>query len=123
MPVPAITHSRRPLTFSVDARNERGESVPTDIAGEHPLTLYIDKREIVTLMTLGAAPECLAIGYLRNQRLVKSIEDILAVQVDWEVNSVAINTRHGIADLDGRMEKRTVTTGCGQGTVFGSLME
>ncbi len=119
---PEITAAKRPLTFTVDARNERGESAPTDIAGEHPLTLYVDKREIVTLMTLGAAPEALALGYLRNQRLVKSIEEIISVQVDWEVSSVAITTRAGLADLDGRMEKRTVTTGCGQGTVFGELM-
>ena len=121
--LPQITHARRPLTYAVDARNERGEVVPTDIAGEHPLTLYVDKREIVTLMTLGAAPEALAIGYLRNQRLVGSIEDILAVQVDWDVAAVAVTTRSGIADIDGRMEKRTVTTGCGQGTVFGALMD
>ncbi len=120
---PQITHATRPLTFTVEARNERGEVVPTDIAGEHPLTLYVDKREIVTLMTLGAAPEALAIGYLRNQRLVGGIDEILAVQVDWDVNSVVVTTRHGIADLDGRMEKRTVTTGCGQGTVFGALMD
>ena len=120
---PQITHARRPLTFTVDARNERGEVVPTDIAGEHPLTLYVDKREIVTLMTLGAAPEALAIGYLRNQRLVGSIEEILAVQVDWDVAAVAVTTKSGIADIDGRMEKRTVTTGCGQGTVFGALMD
>ncbi len=120
---PQITHAVRPLTFTVEARNERGEVVPTDIAGENPLTLYVDKREIVTLMTLGAAPEALAIGYLRNQRLAGSIEEILAVQVDWDVNSVVVTTRSGLADLDGRMEKRTVTTGCGQGTVFGDLME
>jgi FdhD protein len=120
---PQITHAVRPLTFTVEARNERGEVLPTEIAGEHPLTLYVDKREIVTLMTLGSAPEALAIGYLRNQRLVSSIEEILAVQVDWEVNSVAVTTRNGLADLDGRMEKRTVTTGCGQGTVFGELMD
>ena len=120
---PQITHAQRPLTFTVDARNERAEIVPTEIAGEHPLTLYVDKREIVTLMTLGAAPEALAIGYLRNQRLVGSIEEILAVQVDWEVGAVAVTTRSGIADIDGRMEKRTVTTGCGQGTVFGALMD
>jgi FdhD protein len=74
-------------------------------------------------MTLGAAPEALAIGYLRNQRLVDSIEDIVAVQADWEVGAVAVTTRHGLADLDGRMQKRTVTTGCGQGTVFGALMD
>src|SRR5712692_11405361 len=106
---PSITSASRPLTFTVDARNERGELIPTAIAGEHPLTLYIDKREIVTLMTLGAAPEALAIGYLRNQRLVKSIDEIKAVQVDWETESVAVTTRHGIQDLDGRMKKRTVT--------------
>ncbi len=120
---PQLTHAVRPLTFTVAASNERGESLPTEIAGEHPLTLYVDKREIVTLMTLGAAPEALAIGYLRNQRLVGGIEEIVAVQVDWEVNAVAVTTRSGIADLDGRMEKRTVTTGCGQGTVFGALMD
>jgi FdhD protein len=120
---PTLTHTSRPLTFTVDALNEAGETEPTAIAGEHPLTLYVDKREIVTLMTLGAAPEALAIGYLRNQRLVRTIEDIDAVQVDWEVNAAVVTTRGGIADLDGRMEKRTVTTGCGQGTVFGDLME
>ena len=97
--------------------------MPTPIAGEHPLTLYIDKREIVTLMTLGQAPEALAIGYLRNQRLVKSIDDIAAVQVDWETDSVVVTTRKGIKGLADKMKKRTVTTGCGQGTVFGDLME
>ncbi len=120
---PQITRATRPLTFSVEAHNERGEIVPTEIAGEHALTLYVDKREIVTLMTLGAAPEALAVGYLRNQRLVRDIEEIMSVQVDWDVNAVAVTTRSGIADLDGRMAKRTVTTGCGQGTVFGALMD
>src|SRR4051812_32304887 len=120
---PRISHARRPLTFEVEALNERGEILPTSIAGEHPLTLYVDKREIVTLMTLGQAPEALAIGYLRNQRLVKSIEQIAEVQVDWETDAVAITTRTPISGLDARMEKRTVTTGCGQGTVFGDLMD
>ncbi len=118
-----LTHASKPLTFEVEAINERGEAVPTPIAGEHPLTLYIDKREIVTLMTLGQAPEALAIGYLRNQRLVKSIDEIAAVQVDWETASVAITTRRALKGLDEKMKKRTVTTGCGQGTVFGDLME
>jgi FdhD protein len=120
---PQISNTQRTLTYTVEARNERGEVLPTDIAGEHALTLYVDKREIVTLMTLGAAPEALAIGYLRNQRLVGSLDEIVTVQVDWEVNAVAVTTRDGIADLDGRMEKRTVTTGCGQGTVYGELMD
>jgi FdhD protein len=119
---PVLTNAARPATFEVEAYNERGEMVPTSIAGEHPLTLYLDKREIVTLMTLGHAPEALAIGYLRNQRLVDSIEDIAAVQVDWETESVAVTTR-GKKDVRRKMAKRTVTTGCGQGTVFGDLME
>jgi FdhD protein len=120
---PLLTHNARPATYTVDARDENGVVVPTPIAGEHPLTLYVDKRELVTLMTLGAAPEALAIGFLRNQRLVSSIEEIVAVQVDWEVNAVAVTTRNGLVDLDKKTEKRTATTGCGQGTVFGDLME
>lgn len=119
---PEISRTSKPLTFEVEAINERGEAVPTPIAGEHPLTLYVDKREIVTLMTLGQAPEALAIGYLRNQRLVKSIEEIAAVQVDWETASVAVTTRKPIRALQEKLKKRTVTTGCGQGTVFGDLM-
>jgi len=120
---PQLTRASKPLTFEVEAINERGEAVPTPIAGEHPLTLYVDKREIVTLMTLGQAPEALALGYLRNQRLAKSIGDIAAVQVDWETASVAITTRKPLKGLADKMKKRTVTTGCGQGTVFGDLME
>jgi len=120
---PKITQASRPLTFEVEALNERGEALPTPIAGEHPLTLYVDKREIVTLMTLGQAPEALAIGYLRNQRLVGSVEEIAAVQVDWETDAVAVTTRKRIRGLTAKMKKRTVTTGCGQGTVFGDLME
>jgi FdhD protein len=119
---PKLSSASKPLTFEVEAINERGEAVATPIAGEHPLTLYVDKREIVTLMTLGQAPEALAIGYLRNQRLVKSIEEIEAVQVDWETGSVAVTTRRPIKALKEKLRKRTVTTGCGQGTVFGDLM-
>ena len=123
MPKPEITHATRPLTVEVDALNEHGESVPTPIAGEHPLTIYIDKREIVTLMTLGAAPEALVLGYLRNQRLVEDIQDIVAVQVDWETDSAAVTTRTDNKDLGARMARRTVTSGCGQGTMFGDLMD
>jgi FdhD protein len=120
---PVISRAQRPLTFEVEAFNERGEALLAPIAGEHPLTLYVDKREVVTLMTLGQAPEALAIGYLRNQRLAQSLDEIAEVQVDWETGAVAVTTRKGIKGLGGRMKKRTVTTGCGQGTVFGDLME
>src|SRR5256885_12769037 len=95
--------------------------VPTAVAGEHPLTLYLDKREIVTLMTLGHAPEALAIGYLRNQRLVSSIEEITAVQVDWETQSVAVTTSRK-RNLEEKMGNRTVTTDRGQGPASRDLM-
>jgi FdhD protein len=120
---PKITHASRPLTFTVPSIDEHGEHGATEIAGEGPLTLYLDKREIVTLMTLGAAPEALAIGYLRNQKLLPGIEEIAAVQVDWETDAVAVTTRNGLENIEQRLGKRTVTTGCGQGTMFGDLME
>ena len=120
---PQLTDAAKPATFEVEAVNERGEMVPTAVAGEHPLTLYLDKKELVTLMTLGHAPEALAIGYLRNQRLVGALKDITAVQVDWETDSCAITTRKGVKDLKKKLGKRTVTSGCGQGTMFGNLMD
>lgn len=120
---PVLSRAGRPLTVSIPATDEHGALVPTPIAAEYPLTLYVDKREIVTLMTLGAEPEALAIGWLRNQRLVERLEDIASVQVDWETEAVAVTTRRGIAAGDERLASRTVTTGCGQGTVFGGLMD
>jgi len=120
---PLLTDAARPATFDVGAVDEHGETRVVPIAGEHPLTLYVDKQEVLTLMTLGAAPEALAIGYLRNQRLVDRLEDITAVQVDWETNAVVVTTRSGLNDLAGKTSKRTKTSGCGQGTVFGDLMD
>ena len=120
---PVLTNSARPATFTVEARDETGAVRETAIAGEHPLTLYVDKHELLTLMTLGAAPEALAIGYLRNQRLLDRIEDIVSVQVDWDVGAVVVTTRGGLRDLEEKTKKRTTTSGCGQGTVFGDLMD
>lgn len=120
---PVLSDAGLSPTHAVSATDEYGQTRETHIAGERPLTLYVDKREIVTLMTLGNRPEALALGYLRNQGFAEDIEDIKAVQVDWETESVVITTHRGIANLEQRMAKRTVTTGCGQGTVFGNLMD
>lgn len=122
-PRPDLTAARRDPTFDVDALDENGQRSTVAIAGEHPLTLYVDRRELVTLMTLGQAPEALALGFLRNQRLVDGIDEIAAVHVDWEVDAVAVTTRGGGADFSARTARRTVTTGCGQGSVFGGLMD
>jgi FdhD protein len=123
MPLPLLTQARAPLTQEIETVNEHGEAGSISIPAERPLTVYVDKRELVTLMTLGAQPEWLVLGYLRNQRLVNSVEDIESVTVDWEVGSAAVKTRGGIADIEARTSRRVVTTGCGQGSVFGGLMD
>ncbi len=110
------------LTHAVTAVNEFGESVSISVPAERALTIYVDKRELVTLMTLGASPELLVLGYLGNQRLVASPADIESITVDWDVSAAAVKTRHGIVDIEEKTAKRVVTTGCGQGSVFGDLM-
>jgi FdhD protein len=120
---PVLTEARAPLTRSVRTVNEFGEEESISIPAERDLTLYVDKRELVTLMTLGAHPEWLVLGYLRNQRLVDSPDAIESVTVDWEVNAAAVNTRAGIERIEERTAHRVVTTGCGQGSVFGHMME
>ena len=122
---PNIQMSRAsvPLVHEVEVLDEAGRKKLTHIPGERSLTIYLDKREVVTLMTLGSAPEALVLGYLRNQRLVESADDIESIQVDWETDSAAVKTRRSTVDIDALTSKRVVTTGCGQGTMFGGLME
>jgi len=123
MPLPTLTEARAPLTREIETVNEYGEHGTISIPAERPLTVYVDKRELVTLMTLGARPEWLVLGYLRNQRLVASIEEVESITVDWDVGSAAVKTRSGIDRIEERTAHRVVTTGCGQGTVFGGLMD
>ena len=122
MSLPFLTQARAPLTCAVAAVNEYGEQQPISIPAERALTVYVDKRELVTLMTLGAHPELLVLGFLRNQRLVRSVQEVESITVDWEVGAAAVKTRQGISDIEARTAKRVVTTGCGQGSVFGDLM-
>jgi FdhD protein len=122
-PLPRLTHAQAPLTCEVEAVNEYGETQRISIPAERALTVYVDKRELVTLMTLGAHPELLVLGYLRNQRLVKDAADIDSITVDWDVGAAAVKTRHGIENIEEKTARRVVTTGCGQGSVFGGLMD
>jgi FdhD protein len=119
----AMTNASVPVVHEVAIIDEFGRQKRTFIPGERSLTIYLDKREVVTLMTLGSAPEALVLGYLRNQRLVESADDIESIQVDWETDSAAVKTRRSTVDIDAITSKRVVTTGCGQGTMFGGLME
>ncbi len=120
--LPTLTQARAPLTRELEALNERGQVESVSIPAERALTVYVDKRELVTLMTLGAQPELLVLGFLRNQGLVHSVDEIESISVDWEVGAAAVKTRQGISDIEQRTAKRVVTTGCGQGSVFGDLM-
>jgi FdhD protein len=120
---PLMSSASAALTHDVDVLDERGRRTTIAIPSERALVIYVDGRELVTLMTLGAAPELLVLGYLRNQRLVRNIEDIVSIQVDWSADQVAVTTRNGIADVEARTAKKVITTGCGQGSVFGGLMD
>ncbi len=121
--LPEMTDAGLPAATAVSAVDEYGRVREGHIAAERPLTLYLDKKEIVTLMTLGTDPELLVLGWMRNQRLIAEVKQIAAIQVDWETASVAVTTFNGVPDLDQRLGRKTVTTGCGQGTVFGGLMD
>ena len=118
---PELTRSRIAPVAQATAYDAEGAKRTISIPGERPLALYVDREEIVTLMTLGQMPEELAVGYLRNQRLVESLADIVTVNVDWEVEACAVATRTGIRAE--ALERRTITSGCGQGTMFGETIE
>jgi FdhD protein len=121
--MPRLTQARCELLREIQVLDEYGERRSIHIPAERPLTVFVDKREVVTLMTLGAMPELLVLGYLRNQRLIRAVEEVESVTVDWEVGAAAVRTHSGVADLEAKTAHRVVTTGCGQGTVFGGIMD
>jgi FdhD protein len=123
MALPFLTQASAPLTREIDSVNQHGERTTISIPAERALTVYVDKRELVTLMTLGAWPEWLVLGYLLNQRLVRSASEVESVTVDWDVGAASVKTRAGIDNVEERTAHRVVTTGCGQGSVFGGLMD
>jgi len=123
MVLPSLSNARVPLTREIQTVNQHGEHGTIRIPAERSLTVYVDKRELVTLMTLGARPEWLVLGYLRNQRLIRNVNEVDSVTVDWETGAAAVKTRSGIERIDERTAHKVVTTGCGQGTVFGGLVD
>jgi FdhD protein len=119
---PRLSAAQCEALREIEIVDEYGERRRVHIPIERPLTVYVDRRELVTLMTLGSAPELLVLGYLRNQRLIESLREVESIQVDWGVAAAAVKTRHGVADIEARTARRVVTTGCGQGTVFGDIV-
>lgn len=112
-------------THRVKATDQYNDRRDVQVAGESPLTLKVNGQEVVTLMTLGTHPEELALGYVRNQRLIEAIEDVAAVNVDWDREVVEIRLTAGkkITDWKEKLAKRTITSGCGQGTMFSCTLD
>ena len=119
---PRLTAAQAELLREITILDEYGVRRCIFIPAERPLTVFVDKRELVTLMTLGACPELLVLGYLLNQRLIAAVDEVESITVDWEVAAAAVKTHRGIVDLANKTAHRVVTTGCGQGTVFGDMM-
>jgi FdhD protein len=117
---PRLTQASCELLREIEILDEHGERRRIDIPAERALTIVVDGRELVTLMTLGACPELLVLGYLHNQRLIESVSEIESIAVDWQAAAANVTMRS--RDIEAKAARRIVTTGCGQGTVFGGLM-
>ena len=120
---PFITNSVRPDTQNIEVRDEYNNIKNFPVTGELPLTIYVNKKEVVTLMTLGHYPESLVIGYLRNQGFIDNLSELESVHVDWDVNSAAVKTAAPLKDFQNKLTHKVVTSGCGQGTTFGGVWD
>jgi FdhD protein len=110
------------LTQRVTGVDQAGKPVETSVVVERPLTLYLNGQEIVTMMTIGDYPQYLAVGYLINQNMLKQGDEVTAVDYDSEIDTVVVRTK-GKTNFEEKLKKKTLTSGCAQGTAFGDLME
>ena len=110
------------LTRTVAGIDQEGRPIETAVVMERPLTLFLNGREIVTMMTIGDHPDYLAVGYLLNQNMLRPDDRIIAIDYDDELETVVVRTDRE-TDFEDKLKKKTLTSGCAQGTVFGDLME
>ena len=110
------------LVETVRATDHTGAGTETAVPVERPLTLFLNSREVVTMMTIGDYPECLAVGYLLNQNMLRPREEIVGIDVDEEIDVIVVRTEHE-TDFEEKLKRRTLTSGCAQGTAFGDVME
>src|ERR1700732_3244490 len=110
------------LTSRVDGIDQDGRQIETAVVTERPLTLFLNGREIVTMMTIGDHPDYLAVGYLLNQNMLRADDHITGIDYDEELETVVVRTDRE-TDFEDKLKKKTLTSGCAQGTVFGDLME
>jgi FdhD protein len=110
------------LSVAVRGIDQAGQPVETAVVVERPLTLFLNSREIVTMMTIGDRPDLLAVGYLLNQNMLKPGDEITAIDYEEDISTIVVRTRHE-TNFEDKLKKKTQTSGCAQGTVFGDLME
>lgn len=110
------------LVETVRATDHTGMDTEASVPVERPLTLFLNSREVVTMMTIGDYPECLAVGYLLNQNMLQPTEEIVGIDVDDEIDVVVVRTEEE-TDFEEKLKRKTLTSGCAQGTVFGDVME
>ena len=110
------------LTERVEGVAQDGSPIVTSVTVERPLTLFLNSREIVTMMTICDYPDYLAIGYLMNQNMLRPDDKIVGVEYDEEIETVVVRTAHE-TDFEDKLKKKTLTSGCAQGTIFGDMME
>ena len=110
------------LSARVQGRDQTGAAVDISVVVERPLTLFLNGREIVTMMTIGDYPEYLAVGYLLNQNMLAADDEIVGVEFDAETETAVVRTKR-VTDYEEKLKKKTLTSGCAQGTAFGDLME
>ena len=110
------------LTRTVAGIDQEGRPIETAVVMERPLTLFLNGQEIVTMMTIGDHPDYLAVGYLLNQNMLRADDRIAAIDYDDELETVVVRTDRE-TDFEKKLRKKTLTSGCAQGTVFGDLME
>lgn len=119
-----IKTSENPMqTLEVEVFDEYGEKLTKQIACERPLTVMLNWKEVVTLMTLGSRPESLVLGYLKNQSFISDPQALESVIIDWETHTAAVLTSEDTQQVEGALKKKTVTSGCGQGTMYGNVMK
>ena len=110
------------LTRRVGGIDQDGAPLTVSVTVERPLTLYLNGQEIVTMMTIGDYPEYLAVGYLVNQNMLAPDDEITGIDFDGDIDTVVVRTARD-TDFEDKLKKKTLTSGCAQGTVFGDVME
>ncbi len=110
------------LTASVVGQDQEGAKITTSVVIERPLTIFLNSQEIVTVMTVGDYPDMLAVGFLLNQNMLRVDDEIISIDFDGDLDVVIVRTKRE-TDFEQQLKKKTLTSGCAQGTVFGDLME